>query len=80
MDLTRQCLLSVLGAGWLGVPLRACLRTPQDEKEWMAKRRRVNLERDVVALHERESELWVLRSSGHASGMFLPHTGFGSRQ
>ena len=34
-----------------------------DQVEWLAKRRRMNLERDMLALSERESELWALRSS-----------------
>jgi hypothetical protein len=34
-----------------------------DQEELLAKRRRMNLERDLLALSERDSELWALRSS-----------------
>ena len=61
MALTRQSLITVVGAGWLDAPLH---RYPHGEQEeWVAKKRRMNLERDVLALSERESELWALRSS-----------------
>ena len=57
MALTRQCLLTVVGAGWLDAPLCPYPRMQPDQVEWLAKRRRMNLERDMLALSERESEL-----------------------
>ena len=63
MALTRQCLLTVVGAGWLDALLCPYPRRQPDKEEWLAKRRRMNLERDMLALSERDSELWALRSS-----------------
>ena len=63
MALTRQCLLIVVKAGWLDEPLCPYPRMQPDQEELLAKRRRMNLERDMLALSERESELWALRSS-----------------
>lgn len=77
MALTRQCLLTVVGAGWLDAPLHLHPRL-QDKEEWMAKRRRMNMERDMLALSERESELWALRSSRHFGRSLEHDTGFGS--
>ena len=80
MALTRQCLLTVVGAGWLDAPLCPYPRRQPDNEEWLAKRRCMNLERDMLALSERESELWALRR-GRLFGRPLWHdTGFGSPQ
>ena len=46
----------------------------------MAKKRRMNLERDMVALSERESELWASRSSRLFGRLRCSDTVFGSRQ
>lgn len=76
MALTRQCLLTVVGAGWLDAPLRP---HPQLQPEaWIAKRRRMNLERDMLALVERESELWALRGSRLFGWPVWHDTGLGS--
>ena len=80
MALTRQCLLTVVGAGWLDAPLCPYPRMQQDMEEWMAKRRRVNLERDMLALSERESELWALRSHRLFGSSLWHDTGLGSQQ
>lgn len=63
MTSIRQCILTVVGAGWLDAPLHRYPEKKQEQDEWMAKRRRLNLERDMLALSERESELWALRGS-----------------
>ena len=63
MILTRQSLLTVVGAGWLDAPLCPYPRMRLEQEEFLAKRRRMNMERDMLALSERESELGVLKSS-----------------
>ena len=74
----RQCLRTVVGAGWLEAPLRPYPRGCQEE--WLAKRRRINFERDVLALSERESELWALRSSRLCGWASWCDTGLGSQR
>ena len=89
MTLIRQCLLTVVGAGWLDAPLRPYPERKQEQEEWMAKRRRLNLERDMLALSERETELWALRAAdcftgplsvSPASGHYRDDAGLGSQQ
>ena len=80
MALTRQCLLTVVVAGWLDAPLRPYPRMQPDQVEWLAKRRRMNLERDMLALSERESVLWALRGSRLFGRPLWHDTGVGSQQ
>ena len=80
MALTRQCLLTVVRAGWLDAPLCPYPRRQLDDEEWLAKRRCMNLERDMLALSERESELRALRRSRLFGRPLWHDTGFGSPQ
>ena len=80
MALTRQCLLTLVGAGWLDAPLCPYPRRQPDQEEWLAKWCRMNLERDMLALSERESELWALRSNRLFGRPFWHDAGFGSQQ
>ena len=79
MALTRQCLLTVVRAGWLDASVCLYPRRDPDQEVWLAKRRRMNLERDMLALTERKSELWASRSSRLFGRPLWLDTGFGSQ-
>ena len=63
MALTRQCLLTVVRAGWLDASVCPYPRRAPDQEVWLAKRRRMNMEQDMLALSESESELWASRGN-----------------
>jgi hypothetical protein len=80
MALTKQCPLTVVGAGWLDAPLCPYPRKQPDQEEWLAKRSCMSLVRDVLAQSERESESWASRSSRLFGRPLWHDTGFGSQQ